>query len=100
MGACTATGAALVVEARIGVGGQGHAAGTEYDTVRRIRGDIVEQLLYGGCHVFCCCGLLGTDCDEGNEKLVADGARVVEEGSDDTLHAFDARFVAPWRSIC
>ena len=99
MGACAATGAALVVESCIGVGGQGQAAGAEDKTVCRICGDIVEKLVHGGCRICSCCGLLGTDCAEGNEELVVDGPRVVEQSADNTLHAFDARFVEPWRSI-
>ena len=78
---------------------QGHGTGTEYNTVCRIRGDIVEQLVYGGCCVCRCFGLLVSDCAEGNEELVVDSARVVEDGSDNTLHAFDARFIDMWRSI-
>ena len=90
---------ALVVEYRIVMGSQGHAAGMKDDTVRWICGDIVEQLVYDGCRVCRCCSLLRPDCAEGNEELVVDDPRVVEEGSNDTLHTFDARFIEPWRSI-
>ena len=97
MGACVATGAALVVESRIGVGGQVHSAGAEEETVSRICVDIVEQVVHGSCCICSCCGLLGDA--EGNEELVFDGPRVVDQGSDDTLRSFDARFVESQRSI-
>ena len=34
-----------------------------------------------------------------NNELVVDVPRVVEQGSDDALHAFDARSIEPWRII-
>ena len=75
------------------MGSQDHGTGTVGDAIGRVRADVVEELGYRTVGVLSGLGLLGADGAEGGKELVVNRTRVVEEGSDDALDAFDTGVV-------
>ena len=61
MGTRMAAGAGFGEEAGVGVGSEDHCTGAVGDAIRRVRGDIVEELGYFAVGVLCGLSLLGAD---------------------------------------
>ena len=74
-----------------------HVACTEGDAIVWLRGKIVEELVDSTSGGLGGHGLLGANGTESDKKFVVDRASVPQEGTDDTLDAFDAVCVK-WRA--
>ncbi len=70
-----------------------HGTSSVCDAIGWVGGHIVEELV--GCFScgLCGLGLLRADSTEGHQEFIIHSSRVVEQGADNALYAFDSRSI-------
>ena len=92
-----AAGTILIEVAGIGVACKDHISHTVCDAIFGIRGNIVYELVESVCSGLGGCVLLVYDGTESNKKFIVDCVSVPQEGTNNTMDAFDASRVE-WRA--
>ena len=97
VGASTSAGTSLVEVAGIGVSCKDHISCKLGDDVVWVYGNVVEELVYSVSSGLSGHSLLVVDGAKSEEKFIVDRAPVPQEGSNNTLDAFDDGG-AKWRA--
>jgi len=77
-----------------------HVNGAVCDAFIGVGGDVVQDLGDGDIGVFSCTCWLGADVAEGHKEFVVDGTAVPQEGTYNTLDAFDTSVVKKSTGVC